>query len=371
MYIKDTRITHLPRIYPEDFSGNNIGEKVMDCMDFVKKSNGGYEVFFGNTGEYLINSAIEIPSNTTIKIENCTIRMADNIVDNIFRSANIIPNSTRPLYYCENYNTIDWVENIKIIGNNATIIMEENASIYGIRQVGWRGCTTYFIGVNGFEISGLTFIKNLYCSVMLCGCYNGSVHDIVYNTSRLNGDGIDINVGANISVYNLSGTTQDDTIYVGSLLTPGRITKQPTEVNIPVQPIHYDDTRFGSTAHDIFIENINTNGGSHVLTLLASNYDVYNVSARQLSDTYDGTSGKFAIVKVYGGQYNGTYVQGAIHNCTIREVTGNNCSQGAVFLSEGVIEHGRIYDITVPSGATAVNNQSGVDLEEYDMVIRV
>ena len=359
----------IPRIYPEDFGGNTLGEKVMSAMDFVKKSNGGFEVFFGKDNtEYVVSSAIEIPSNTTIRLENCTLRMADNIVDNLFRSANIIPDPDNPKGHCLNNQDVEWLENIKIIGKDATIVMENNASQSGALTVGWRGTTFCLVGINGFEISGLNIQKNLSWSVNIVDCCNGSIHDLTFNTIRENGDGIDLLKCHDISIYNIGGTTQDDTIAICSC-DSARYDERPAERTIPIVPIKYDYNKFGSDTYSIFVKNVHANGTNHVLILITGTHEVYNITASDLSDTYNNVSGKNAIVKIYGGQYNGDYHHGLIHNCCITNIVANNCSTAAVWLSEGLIQHGIIHNIIVPSGRTVLNNQSGANLQDYDMVV--
>jgi polygalacturonase len=246
--------------------------------------------------------------------------------------------------------------------------MEDNASQSGALTVGWRGTTFCLVGINGFEISGLNIQKNLSWSVNIVGCCNGSIHDIVFDTIRENGDGIDLLKAHDISIYNISGTTQDDTIAVSSCDTP-RYDKRPAERNVPIVPIYYGYNKFGSDTYNIFIKDVNANGTNHVLILITGTHEVYNITAVGLSDTYNNTSGKNAIVKIYGGQYNGDYHHGLIHNCCISDIVANNCATAAVWLSEGLIQHGIIHNVTVPSGRTTLKNQSGANLQDYDMVV--
>ena len=106
-----------------------------------------------------------------------------------------------------------------------------------------------------------------------------------------------------------------------------------------------------------------------MLILITGTYKIYNITAVGLSDTYNNVSGKNAIVKIYGGQYCGDYNYGLIHNCCIANIVANNCATAAVWLSEGLIQHGIIHKITVPSGRTVLRNQSGANLQDYDMVV--
>lgn len=360
--------TNLPVIKPEDFTGVTIAEKVIAANSFLLESNGGYELRFEDTSEYLITQAIVIPSNTRIKIVGCTIRMADNTVDNMFRTANIIPDPENPVQHATNKDDMPICKNVSILGEKgATLVMENSASQSGILTVGWRGNTICLAGVDGFEISGLTINKNLSWSINIARCKNGRVHDIIFNTIRENGDGVDV-MGNNIDVYNICGSTQDDTTVVYNVDTV-RYTQRPVELNIPIVPFDYGyNFGFGGDAYDIHFHNIHATGTNHILILLACTYEIYNVSASNLSDE-NSTSQKNAIIKIYGGNYSGGYNTDKIHNCTFNDIYGHHCSKGTIWFSGGVVKNGRFNFVRTPSGKTSVLNESGVTLADYDCVI--
>lgn len=357
----------LPIIKPEDFSGSSIAEKVIAANNFILESNGGYELRFEETSEYLITQAIVLPSNTIVRIVGCTIRMADNTVDNMFRTANITPDPEHPVGHATNKSDMPTCKNIKIIGESATLIMENNASQSSELVVGWRGNVICFAGVDGFEVAGLSIEKNLCWTINIARCRNGKVHDIVFNTTRENGDGIDV-MGDNIDVYNISGSTQDDTTVVYNVNT-ARYTARPAEVDVPIVPFDYAyDFGYGHDSHDIHFHNVHATGTNHILILITGTYEIYNVTASNISDK-DSTSQKNAIVKIYGGQYNGNYNYNLIHNCCFNDIYGHHCSKGTIWFSQGVIKDGRFNLVKTPSGKTSVSNESGATLVDYDCVI--
>lgn len=358
--------TSLPIVRPEDFAGASIAEKVIAANNFILECNGGYELRFESTSEYLITQAIVLPSNTIVRIVGCTIRMTDNTVDNMFRSANIIPDPEHPVGHASNRYNMPTCENISILGESgATLVMENNASQSGGRVVGWRGNVICFAGVDGFEVAGLAIEKNLAWTINIARCRNGSVHDIVFNTVRENGDGVDV-MGDHIAVYNISGSTQDDSVVVYNV-NPARYDIMSRD--IPIVPFDYDyDFGYGHDSHDIHFHNVHTTGTNHVLILITGEYQIYNVTASNLSDK-DSTSQKNAIVKIYGGQYNGDYNYNLIHNCCINDIRNYNCSKATIWFSQGVIKDGRFNLVKTPSGDTAVSNESGVTLADYDCVI--
>lgn len=362
----------LPIIKPEDFEGNTIAQKVIAANNFIIKAGGGYELHFEDTATYLITQSIVLPSNTTVSMNGCVIQMADNTIDNIFRTANIEIDPDNPYGFAKNKTSMETVSNIHIIGeNNASLLMCNNANSdhYGVTKTGWRGHTILLAGCSNFEISGFKVNKNIAWGFCLSGCSYGSVHDIEFNTTRENGDGIDIEFGSHhIDVYNISGYTYDDTIAVSNS-GPSRLELRPLELTRPTCPFDYGWRKFGEDTHDIHISNVNTVTTCHNVIFICGDYGIYNVSVSDVSDNNGQSTGSMATVKIYGGQYDGNYHHGLIHNCTISGVTSYNPSTASIFLSEGIIEHGVINNVKVASGKTLLKDQSGAEFAEYDFAI--
>lgn len=363
----------LPVIKPEDFDGDTIAQKVIAANEFIVNAGGGYELHFEDTATYLITQSIVLPNNTTVSMKGCVIQMADNTIDNIFRTANIEIDPDNPYGFAKNATSMDTVSNISIIGeDNASLLMCNNANAdhYGVTKTGWRGHTILLAGCSSFEISGFTINKNIAWGICLSGCSYGSVHDIEFNTTRENGDGIDVEFGSHhIDVYNLSGHTYDDTVAVSNS-GPSRLELRPVELTRPTCPFDYGWRKFGTDTHDIHVHNVNTTvTNGHNIIFICGDYGIYNVSVSDISDKDGENIGSFATVKVYGGQYDGNYHNGLIHNCSISNVESYNPTRAAIFLSEGIIEHGRINNVLVSSGSTLLLDESGVTWSDYDFTI--
>lgn len=363
----------LPVIKPEDFDGDTIAQKVIAANEFIVNAGGGYELHFEDTATYLITQSIVLPNNTTVSMKGCVIQMADNTIDNIFRTANIEIDPDNPYGFAKNATSMDTVSNISIIGeDNASLLMCNNANAdhYGVTKTGWRGHTILLAGCSSFEISGFTINKNIAWGICLSGCSYGSVHDIEFNTTRENGDGIDVEFGSHhIDVYNLSGHTYDDTVAVSNS-GPSRLELRPVELTRPTCPFDYGWRKFGTDTHDIHVHNVNTTvTNGHNIIFICGDYGIYNVSVSDISDKDGENIGSFATVKVYGGQYDGNYHNGLIHNCSISNVESYNPTRAAIFLSEGIIEHGRINNVLVSSGSTLLLDESGATWSDYDFTI--
>lgn len=363
----------LPVIKPEDFEGDTLADKVVAANNFILNAGGGFEFYFGDSSTYLINQSIVIPGNTRVRLDGCTIQMADNTVHNIFRSANIIPDPDNPRGFAKNKVSMEAIHDISIIGENDPILLmcdNATAANYGVTKTGWHGHTIMFAGVSNFEIAGLTIQKNIAWGICLSGCCFGKVHDIVYNTTRENGDGIDVEFGSHdIEIYNLSGHTYDDTVAVSNS-GPSRLELRPFELRRPTCPFDYGYRRFGEETYNIHIYNVNTTvTDGHNVIFICGDYGIHNCSVAKVSDKSGSSEGSMALVKVYGGQYDGGYTQGMIHDISVSDIEAYACSVAAIHLSEGVIRNGRINKVRVASGVNVLRDQSGATLTDYDFSI--
>ena len=105
-------------VRPEDFSGSTISEKISKAINKLANSGGG-TIIFDSSPVYIIDKAIELPSNTRMIVDGCKIKLADKVFDNIIRSGNFEIDEEHPYEYVKSlYSAHD----IHILGkNNAEI----------------------------------------------------------------------------------------------------------------------------------------------------------------------------------------------------------------------------------------------------------
>ena len=217
---------------------------------------------------WLIDSAILLPSNTTVILKNCKIKLSDNCRDNFFRSANCGLNNNDP----------EKITNIHVIGEGCSVLIgadhprstgdagkhlyapcphdekdllsfggwitdEEKANgkverrnfhnhSYGTdfdkegenKSGDWRNIGVLFANVEYFSIKNIT-IKDSHCwGISLEACRHGSIEKINFD-SRLykfidgvksnieNQDGIDLRNGcSDLLISDITGQTGDDVI---------------------------------------------------------------------------------------------------------------------------------------------------------------
>ena len=192
------------------------------------------------SGNYEINEAVRIPSNFTLILENCHLRMADGCYSNMFVNEN---NGT------EVGKTVDGTnKNINIIGRGTAILdggkynglSEKNHSKDGMPPI-WKNNLLLFTNVDGFKVSGVSCINQRWWALNFIYCANGYISDIDFCASDImidsngeehhglkravgydilvkNADGIDLRKGCHdIVIENITGFTQDDTIALTAL----------------------------------------------------------------------------------------------------------------------------------------------------------
>lgn len=214
------------------------GEKIIQKIIGEAKSQGLTNVVI--SGDYLINDTVLIPSDTTLILDDCHLRLADGTFCNMFRNENC---------YAQNNRTRDGADkNIKIIGVGRAILDggEYNGlSERNYRQEGrphiYNNNTLLFSNVDGFEIKNLKVINQRYWAFNFIFCRYGKICDIDFladftridkdgnrvkgldRSERLspyvkNADGIDLRIGCHdIIIENITGFTEDDTVALTAL----------------------------------------------------------------------------------------------------------------------------------------------------------
>ena len=110
-YLKDTK---------------NDSETIEMCFAHRSKTDGEFTVIFDGK-DYLIDRAILVPSDTTVIVDNCTIKQNDYVFDNVFRGNNLIINGIDP--YGPPLDVTP-IHDIKIIGKgNAKIVGTDKPQI--------------------------------------------------------------------------------------------------------------------------------------------------------------------------------------------------------------------------------------------------
>ena len=192
------------------------------------------------TGDWEVDRAIRLPSNFTLELDGCHLRMADGCYSNMF---------VNEQHDTEEGRTIEGTDrNISILGKNGAILdgghynglSERNHRTNGLPPI-WKNNLILFTNVDGFEISGISCHNQRWWALNFIYCRNGKLHDIDFRACDIliekdgtqthglrrekgaeilvkNADGIDIRQGCHdIVIRNITGFTEDDSIALTGL----------------------------------------------------------------------------------------------------------------------------------------------------------
>jgi len=240
-------------ITPNNFSGSDI-VRIQSAIDSAKKTTGEVVIPRRNangTHIWTIDSAIRLPSDITVILNNCVIELSDSSRDNLFRSDNVGRDVTG----------ITWNKNISIIGVGDPVLKgadnprstgdagrtlslnpskEENwrvsygsdAGKKGRKQKGdWRNILILMAYVDGFKLRHVTIRNSHAWAVSFERTVHADISDITFElpeVQKVNGqrieihnrDGIDLRQGCKFfQISNISGNTEDDFIALSNLGT--------------------------------------------------------------------------------------------------------------------------------------------------------
>ena len=263
---------------------------------------------------WVIGEAIKLPSDMTVYIDNCTLRLADGVYSNIFC------NETA---YNETLTAAQEQRNIKIIGiGNAVLdggnpngLTESTAEKNGLPHIIYN-TLVFMRNVNGLEIRDLKTKDSRWWTFTNIFCRNGLITNIDFNCRNNvpNQDGVDLRIGcSNFVISNLTGDTGDDSVALTALL-------------------HRFDTKWivagkDTDIHDVQIKNINTRvmGGHHIVRLLMQDGNkIYNIDIDGVHDATIEKGGPSAAAAVKLGDTGYATVKQAVagdmHNVSIKHV---------------------------------------------------
>jgi hypothetical protein len=344
-------------------------KNIEDCLSFVS----GFEkkTIHFDVERLVVSRAILLESNTTILLEDCVIKQADETFDNVFRSANLNPNGNGGQ---DMPSTIPILENIKIIGvGKANIIGPDvNASSGGTPLVGdaygfrtWQIC---MVRINGFELSNVSFTKTRCWCITFELCENVSVHDLSIRSNVKNGDGIDFRVGCkHCEVYNMFASTLDDAIACTALGAiaerTGEYCSSPTwklwQSIIDTNPSSLDIEDVSVRNID-FSQTVNTsfNGGHGMICLSAYGSKVHNVSIDKFKEVAVGGNNNDGLIKIYHG-YGSGYTAGDLNTIRLNNIVCTHFPY-TLQVTGGIVEDVRANKlVNNASGGATVSVSSG------------
>ncbi|WP_439481523.1 glycosyl hydrolase family 28 protein [Cyclobacterium plantarum] len=255
-------------VNPNSFEGTDT-ERIIQAIEMAKTSTQMVRIPKENTNGtkiWMIDSALLLPSNMTLILDNCTLQLSDTSRDNLFRSDNVGLGVTDP----------SWNENIRIygIGNavlkgatnpratgdgarqislnpkaeqekgNWRVSYGSDAGKPGLKQTGdWRNIMVLIGYVRDFSLKNVRFENAHGWTISFERTVGIDISDVtIFNQEFVtvdgqqlmtaNKDGINLRQGCkNVRIDNISGLTGDDFIALSNLDTAPDKPKQNGDIN--------------------------------------------------------------------------------------------------------------------------------------------
>jgi hypothetical protein len=302
--------------------------------DAVKRNKNEITV----SGNWEIDKEIRLPNNFTIFLKDCHLKLGDGTFCNVFVNEN---NETE--IGCTQDGTN---RNISIIGIGKAILDGGNYNGLG-EKIRPDGCSApiyknnliLFTNVSGFTIKNLSCrnqrwwaLNFIYCScgnienIDFCACdiridengvaHHGLLHNNYSQVLVKNADGIDIRQGCHdITIENISGFTEDDTVAVTGLNTyiekPFLVPSLPSDIcRISIKNVHSKAfcsnvrllSQDGIKLYDIVVDGVTDEGRDSI-------YMDYGTYAVRVGDSH-----------LYGKRFS---TKDEVYNITIKNVYGD------------------------------------------------
>jgi len=227
-------------VSPNDFQGSDV-ERINQAVRAAAGT--GLRVVIprrnraadGDRDLWLLDSAILVPSDTSLELDGCHLRLSDRCRDNLIRSANCGLGITQiePLHdiSIRGLGTVllEGAEHPRATGDAGKTLGRQtygtDAGAAGESQTGdWRNIGILLAYVERFRLENLR-LKDSHCwAISLERCADGVVRDIAFDSSGykeidgvrqtiLNQDGLDLRQGCHdITIDGITGHTGDDLI---------------------------------------------------------------------------------------------------------------------------------------------------------------
>ncbi|MBE6649789.1 MAG: hypothetical protein E7613_00610 [Ruminococcaceae bacterium] len=191
---------------------------------------------------WMLPRAVKLYTGTTICLDNCHIRQADESFDNIFKNLFARTDEGRLIENRQYDIHIYGLGNAVLDGGNHNGLVERNANRDG-RPVTLVNSPLHFVNCERICVENLRIVNSRYWGMCFHYCSSGRVSNIHFMSvgNCPNQDGIDLRTGCNSFVIeNISGFTQDDTIALTCLKDSAR----------------YDIEGMDDSIHNVIIRNI-------------------------------------------------------------------------------------------------------------------
>jgi polygalacturonase len=355
-FAQDKYQENLTAITPNDFTGSDI-ERIRAAINAAKNTTRKIVIPQRNsngTNLWKIDSAILLPGNMTVILDNCIIQLSDLCRDNMFRSDNVGIGITNPEW---NYNiSIVGIGDVRLKGADnprstgdayrtltltpvkGRVSYGSDAGKKGAKQKGdWRNNLIQIAYVDGFHLKNVKIENSHAWAISFERTHNADLSDLRFHNPEIilingiqkkvyNKDGINLRHGCKyFRIHNITGINGDDLIALSSLDAAPYY-----HTNGDVNSYQVTSTKWYGPEDDteqVFITNCQTNYAGVAIRASdeASIHHVYinGVITKERPDTPPPYGGSPHVILVGGGGYGKPSLPGKINNIFVTNLMGD------------------------------------------------
>lgn len=240
------------RITPNDpaFLGKTDTEKIRAAVALAEKTGIG-EIVIPRYNEekqsvlWTVEDTISLPSDMTVILDGCHIRMADGVIATMFMNSAARTPEGNTAQGKQKRIRILGKSGAVLDGGNPNALNEQTSKTNGLPHVS-HNLLIYFHNVTDFEVSGFTVVNQRWWAMAFMFADAGTVSHLHFRLTRhaedtrgvwRNQDGIDLRIGChNILIEDIEGETGDDFIALTALM--GKNLEEPELTDDPDRDIH-------------------------------------------------------------------------------------------------------------------------------------
>ena len=241
---------------------------------------------------WVIGKTLLLPSDTTVILENCHLRLQDDVRENIFRNKNAWTAEGNTVQGEQHDIRIIGIGNAVLDGGKPNGLCEQMHRDDPLKNPHMHVNLLVFLhNVRNFEVGGFRCMESRWWATCFMFCRWGRIHDLdmrMYGTLE-NQDGVDIRIGCEyITVENITGITGDDTVALTAL---PRDTYFEGMLHVKGKSIDI---------HDITVRNItsSTHGCGIVRLLCEHGAKEYNIKISDITDTGETIGGSAVLIGI-------------------------------------------------------------------------
>ena len=281
LFINNLAVVANPTITPNQFKKGSDSDRIEAAIsEALKTGVNSIEIPRFNQqrqkAEWLIDRAIVLPSDFTLVLRDCLVRLSPGTQDNIITNSGT---RTQPL---------STNQNIRIIGIGNAVLsggLEAHFNPPGDRS-GYKTIGILLYNTKNFTIDGFEMEETQAWAISVeHGCAYGRISNIHFNNTNKypNQDGVDIRKGCHdIIIENITGVTGDDVIALTGIRGENPNTDRPSMQVGGRLPTENDDI------YNIIVNNVQAKCAAAHSIIRLLNHDgikMYNIYISNVMDT--------------------------------------------------------------------------------------